>query len=76
MNKTIGMTLEEESLEVMKEHIKIRILEGRIIEADIEETIGMKIMKEIGVGLENGNIKVAQEGIIEEATVGQGQDQE
>ena len=43
---------------------------------DIEETIGMKIMKEVRVGLEKGNIKVAQEGMIEAAAVGQGQDQE
>ena len=28
------------------------------MEVDIEETIGMKIMKEVGVGLERGNIKV------------------
>ena len=59
MNKAIGMTLEEETLKVIQEHIKIRILEDRIIEVDIEETIGIKIMKEVGVALEKGNIKAA-----------------
>ena len=43
---------------------------------DIEETIGIKVMKEVGVGLEKGSIKVIQEGMIEVAAVGQGQDQE
>ena len=61
MNKAIGMTLGEEILEAMWECIKIRILEDRIIEVDIEEIIGMKIMKEVGVGLEkasySGNIR-------------------
>ena len=46
MNKVIGMTLREEILEAMSEHMKIIILEDRIIEVDIEEIIGMKIMKE------------------------------
>ena len=35
-----------------------------------------EIMKEVGVGLEKGIIKVAQEGTTEAAAVGQGQDQE
>ena len=34
-----------------------------------------EIMKEAGVGLEKGNIKLAQEGMTEAAAVGQGQDQ-
>ena len=42
---SMGMTLEEEMLEVMREHIKIRILEDKIIEVDIEETIGKRIIK-------------------------------
>ena len=58
MNKVIGMILEEETLEVTWEHIKIRIWEDRIIEVDIGEIIGMKIMKEVGVCLKKGNIKV------------------
>ena len=58
MNKAIGMMLEWEVLEEMWECIKTRTLEDRIIEVDIEETIGMKIMKEVGVWLEKGNIKV------------------
>ena len=33
-------------------------LEDRIIEVDIEETMGMKIMKEVGACLEIGYIKV------------------
>ena len=45
MDKAIGMTLGEEILEVMQEHIKVRILEDRIIEVDIEEIIEMKIMR-------------------------------
>ena len=47
MKKIIG----EEILEVMWEHINI--LKDRIIEKDIEEIIGMKIIaeKEVGVGL-------------------------
>ena len=36
----------------------------------------MKIMKEVGIGLEKGNINVTQEGMIEVAAVGQGQDHE
>ena len=43
MNKAIGMTLDEETLDQMREHIKIRILGDRIIEVDTEEIIGMKI---------------------------------
>ena len=61
MNKAIGMTLGEEILEAMQEHIKIRISEDRIIEVDIEETIEMIIMKEVGVGLEKGHIQVISE---------------
>ena len=54
MDKVIGMTLGEEIIEVMQEHIKVRILENRTIEEDIEEIIGMRTMaeKEIRVGLE------------------------
>ena len=58
MNKAIGVILEEETLDIMWEPIKIWILEDRIIEMDIEETIGMKIMKELEVGLEKDNINV------------------
>ena len=75
MNKIIQMTLGKETLEVMWECIRIRILAGRIIEVDIGETIGMRIMKEVGVALEEGNIKVIQEGTIEVAVVDLGQDQ-
>ena len=38
---------------------------------DIEETIGMRIKKEVGVGLEKGNIKVILEGTIEVPVVDQ-----
>ena len=57
-------------------HIRIRMLEGRIIEVDMEESIGMGIMKEVEVGLEKGNIKVILEGTIEVVVVDLGQDQE
>ena len=44
---------------------------------DIEETIGMKIMKEVGVGPEKGHIKVTSGGTTEVVViVGQGQNQE
>ena len=52
MNRMIGMTLGEMCLppevilEVMQECIKIRTLGSRIIEVDIEESIGIRIMKE------------------------------
>ena len=46
----------------MWQHIKIGLLEDRIIEMDIEETIGMKIMKKVGVGLEKGHIQVTLQG--------------
>ena len=52
------MILGEKTLEVTRECIKMKILEERIKEVDIEETIGMKITKEVGVGLEKGNIRV------------------
>ena len=54
MDKVIGMTLGEGISEVMQEYIKVRILEGRSIKEDIEESIGMTtiIEKEIGTGLE------------------------
>ena len=59
MNKAIAMTLEEETLRGnLRVYKKPRILEDRIIEVDKEETIEMKIMKEVGVGLEKGNIRV------------------
>ena len=58
MNKAMGMILGEETLGVTQGHTKIRISEGRITEVEIEENIGMKILKEVGVGLEKGNIKV------------------
>ena len=37
---------------------QIRILGDKIIKVDIKETVGIKIMKEVGVDLERGNIKV------------------
>ena len=44
---------------------------------DTKEIIGMKIMKEVGVGLEKGCILVTSEGMTEVvALVGQGQDME
>ena len=52
-----------------------QILEDRIIEVDIEETIAMKIMKRVGVGLERGHIQVTSEGKTE-AVVIVGQDQD
>ena len=42
------MTLGEEISEAMQECIKIKISEDRTIEVDIEETIEMIIMKELG----------------------------
>ena len=73
MNKTIGMTIGDEILEATQKCIKIRILEDRIIEVDTEEIIGMKIMKEVGVGLEKGCIQVTLEGMTEAVViVGQG----
>ena len=75
MNRSIGMTFGEEILEVMWAHIRIRIIEDRIIEVDIEETIGMRIMTEVEEGLEKGNIRVILEGTIE-VVVDLGQDQE
>ena len=63
MDKATGMTLGEENLEAMQEHIKIS--EDRIIEVDIEETIEMIIMKEVGVGLEKGHIQAVSEEMTE-----------
>ena len=60
----------------MLEHIKVSILEDRIIEVDIEGTIEVIIMKEVGVGLEEGHIQVISEemtGVV--VIVGHGQDQ-
>ena len=77
MDRVIGMTLGEEILEAIWECIRIRILEDRIIGVDIEEIIGMKITKEVGVGLEKGHIQKASEGMTEVVvTSDQGQDQE
>ena len=42
----------------MWECIKVGTVENRIIEVDIDETIGKKILKEVEVGLEKGDIKV------------------
>ena len=47
MDKAIGMILREEISEAAQELTKVRISEDRIIEVDIEEIIGMKIMKEV-----------------------------
>ena len=77
MSKIIGITIKEEIWDVMWECIKITILEDRITEVDIEETIGMKIMKEVRVGLEKGHIQVTSEGMTDVVViVGQGHDQE
>ena len=46
-----------------------------MIEADIEKAIGMRIMIEVGVGLEKDIIKVISGETID-VVVGQGQDQE
>ena len=76
MDKITGMIIGEETLEVIWEYNKI--LEDRIIEEDIEEIIGMKIItdKEVGVGLEKDHIWT----IIAEGETGlivdKGQDQE
>ena len=43
---------------------------------DVEETIGMRIITEVGIGLEKGNIKGAVERMIEVAVVDLGQDQD
>ena len=77
MTKTICMTIGEEILDIMCECIRIRILEERIIVVDTEEIIGMKIMKEVGVGLEKGHIQVTLKGTTEAVViVGQGWDQD
>ena len=46
MDKAIGLTLGE-ILEAVQEHMKIRISDDKTREVDIEEIIGMKIMKEV-----------------------------
>ena len=74
MNRAVGMTLGEEILEAMWVHIKIRILEDRITEVDKEEIIEMKIMREVGVGLEKGHIQITLEGMAD-VIVLLGQDQ-
>ena len=61
MDKAIGTTLGEEILEAIQECIRIKILRDRIIEVDIEEIIGIKIMKEIGVGLQKDHIQIILE---------------
>ena len=43
---------------------------------DIEETIGIRIITEVEVGLERGSTKVIWEGMIEVVVVDLGQDQE
>ena len=82
MNRIIGVTLGgmfpllEKTSEVMWEHIRIRILEDRFIEVDIEEIIGMRIMTEVGEGLGKGNIKVILDRTTEVAVIFWDQDQE
>ena len=77
MDKIIEMTLGEEILEAMQQHIKIIILEDRIIEVHIEETIEMIITKEVGVGLEKGHIQVISEEMTGVVVIeGWGKDQE
>ena len=49
------------NLKAMQECIKIKISEDTILEVDIEETIEMIIMKEVGVCLEKGNIQAISE---------------
>ena len=78
MDKITGLIIGEETLEVTWEHIKSS--EDRIIEEDIEEIIGMKIIteKEVGVGLEEDHIQTiiaeGETGVV--VIVDQGQDQE
>ena len=60
----------------MWECIRIKNLDDIIIEVNIEETLGMIIMTEVGVGLEKVNFKVIWEEMIEAAVVDLGQDQE
>ena len=66
------MILEEKILGESCDHI--RIIEVKIIEVDIEETIEMIIMKEVGVGLGIDNIPIIEG--TKEATVGLDQVQE
>ena len=61
--RTIEVISEEEILEGMCN--QIRIIEVKIIVVDIEEIIGMIIMKEVGVGLGKDNIQMIPEGMIE-----------
>ena len=53
-----GVPLGEEILEAMQGYIKVKIFKDRIIEKNIEEIIGMRVMteKEVGVGLEKEHI--------------------
>ena len=44
----------------MKVIIKITTIQDKIIEYDIEETTGMKIMKEVGVGPEKDSYHVIE----------------
>ena len=62
INKITGIIIGEEIVEVTCEHIKI--LEDRIIEEDIEEIIGMKLIteKEVEVDLEKDHIRTIIEG--------------
>ena len=52
------------------------MLEDRIIEVDMEEAIGMRIMTEVGLCLEKGDTKVILEGTTEVVAADLGQDQE
>ena len=78
MNKITGMIIGEDTLEVTSEGIKN--LEDSIIQEDIEEIIGMKIITEkvVGVGLEKDHIQIiiaeGKKGIV--VIVDQGEDQE
>ena len=57
-DKAIRMTLGEEIVEVIQEHIKIKISEDRMTQEDVEEIIDVRAMteKKVGVGLEKDHI--------------------
>ena len=61
--RIIEVILEEEISEGICN--QIRIIEVKIIEADIEENIEMVIMKEVEVGLGRHSVQIIPEGMIE-----------
>ena len=64
----IEMTFEENILE------RCKIIEVKILKADIDITIEMMTLEEVEVGLEKDNIQVILEGMIEAVVVDQDQD--